>query len=386
MKIEKMKKKCVTYVPVVHDGWGWVQICVRILENLPEEVFLPVLVIPRADRPISPSVRVKEVIPRLLPMRYAGQLIRPSMIYNFKRMLSSVDRAGSIAYFWPAPPRSLIEYAKGLNIVTVREMINTYSGTVKRILDDAYSRLGLSPTHGITTDSMRRERDELSLYDYCFAPSLWVKQSLIEAGIDQSRILRSSYGWSPASFSSIKADKTRTGFRALFVGRISVRKGVPQLLAAWRKSGVDGELLLVGNVEPALERMIASYLDVPGIRLAGFDVKLEKFYKSSDVFVLPSLEEGDPLVTYEAAGCGLPLVATEMGGANIIKDGVNGLVVEAHDVDGLAHAISVLANSPELRMKLGRQAAKDAQNYTTERVGRERARLLHGVLNANLHY
>jgi glycosyltransferase involved in cell wall biosynthesis len=182
------------------------------------------------------------------------------------------------------------------------------------------------------------------------------------------------------------ADRTRTGFRALFVGRISVRKGVPQLLAAWRKSGVDGELLLVGNVEPALERMIASYLDVPGIRLAGFDVKLEKFYKSSDIFVLPSLEEGDPLVTYEAAGCGLPVVATAMGGANIIKDGVNGLVVEPHDVDGLAHAISVLANSPELRMKLGQQAAKDAQNYTTEKIGKERARLLRGVLNASLHY
>jgi glycosyltransferase involved in cell wall biosynthesis len=160
-----------------------------------------------------------------------------------------------------------------------------------------------------------------------------------------------------------------------------VRKGVPQLLAAWKKSGTTGELLLVGSVEPAIKPLLASYLGGRGVRVAGFDFALERFYKSADIFVLPSIEEGDPLVTYEAAGCGLPVVATPMGSANIVKHGVNGLIVQPYDIDGLAQAISRLANSPELRNRLAQQAAKDAQNYTVEKIGKERAAILRHVLD-----
>ena len=62
-----------------------------------------------------------------------------------------------------------------------------------------------------------------------------------------------------------------------------------------------------------------------------------------------------------------------MGGGNIIRDEFNGVVVKPYDVDGLAEAISRLATSPELRKRLGAQAAKDAQNFTYEKVGAERA-------------
>jgi glycosyltransferase involved in cell wall biosynthesis len=161
-----------------------------------------------------------------------------------------------------------------------------------------------------------------------------------------------------------------------------VRKGVPQLLAAWKKSGVRGELVLAGAVEESLKPLLAPYLKDHGVRLAGFVSDVGSLYKSADLFIFPTLEEGDPQVTYEAAGCGLPVITTLMGKANIIRDGVNGLIVAPYDIDGLAQAISQIASSPELRNRLARQAASDAQKFTYDRVGNERARILSDLLAA----
>jgi glycosyltransferase involved in cell wall biosynthesis len=380
MTADVARKRCLTYVTVPHDGVGWVQICVSILENFPTDVLSPTIVLPRAFRAISPSVDVKQAIPYPIPYRYALPIVRPAVNFWFKRTVAAAEPNSTIAYFWPGPPPSLVRYARERGFLTVREMINTCTGTAKAILDEAYARLGLQPDHRITDETVKREREELDLYDYIFSPNSRVENSLIETGISQTKILRSSYGWTPSSFASSVGDKSRKGFRALFIGSIGVRKGVPQLLAAWKKSGVVGELLLVGGVEPALKPLLVPYLEGHGVRLAGFDFELGRFYKSADIFVFPSLEEGDPLVTYEAAGCGLPVVTTPMGSANIIKHGINGLVVDPYDIDGLAQAISSLANSPELRSRLALRAAKDAENFTTEKVGNERARILSSLL------
>ena len=103
-------------------------------------------------------------------------------------------------------------------------------------------------------------------------------------------------------------------------------------------------------------------------------------YKSADILVFPTLEEGDPQVTYEAAGCGLPVVTTPMGRANIINHGNNGLVVAPYDVDGLAAAIARLAGDQTMRTQMAEQAAADALNFTYQKIGNNRARILSDVL------
>jgi glycosyltransferase involved in cell wall biosynthesis len=117
-----------------------------------------------------------------------------------------------------------------------------------------------------------------------------------------------------------------------------------------------------------------------GIKIVGFVSDVGQLYKSADVLVFPTLEEGGPQVIYEAAGCGLPSITTSMGAGRLIKDGINGIIVKPYDIDGLANAIARLANSPELRKRLGEQAEKDVQAYTYERLGNERARILRDLL------
>jgi glycosyltransferase involved in cell wall biosynthesis len=304
--------------------------------------------------------------------------------YRFKRALDNADPRKTIVDFWPAPPTSLIRYAQQRGFITVREMINTYSGTAKAILDEAYERSGLGRKHNYITDEMvESECEELKLYDFVLSASPRIESSLLEAGVDSTKLLHSTFGWAPAELVDIgKKRENSPGFRLLFIGGDSVRKGVPQLLEAWAKSGVAGELLIVGNISPVLKPLVAPYLQRPDVRLEGFLLDLGHFYRSADTLVIPSLEEGDPQVTYQAAGYGLPLIATPMGGGNILRDGINGLMVQPYDVDGLAAAITRLANSPELRKRLGARAAIDARSYTYERVGLERARILRGLLDA----
>jgi glycosyltransferase involved in cell wall biosynthesis len=213
------------------------------------------------------------------------------------------------------------------------------------------------------------------------SPNARVEESLVAMGINHQKILRSTYGWSPAKFNFNQEPPRKTTFRLLFIGNDAIRKGAPQLLAAWKKSQVVGELLIVGGIDAPLRPILAPYLESDSVRLVGYRRDLAELYRSADAFVIPSLEEGDPLVTYQAASFGLPIIATPMGSANIVKHGINGLLVSPHDVDGLANAIACLASSPDLQARMGSQAAKDAQGYTFEKIGKHRARMLRDVLS-----
>jgi len=101
-------------------------------------------------------------------------------------------------------------------------------------------------------------------------------------------------------------------------------------------------------------------------------VELRNVYAASDVLVLPSIatrtfREPWGLVINEAMNRGLPVIVSDAVGAaagGLVRDGVNGLVVEAGDSDALAHAIVRLAEDPQLRDRLGSQGAQDVRNYS----------------------
>jgi glycosyltransferase involved in cell wall biosynthesis len=160
--------------------------------------------------------------------------------------------------------------------------------------------------------------------------------------------------WSaPADHPTRPADAE---FVALSVGRAARYKGIPELEAAWRLSGLGppAEVLSLVGDPPA------------------DPVTLRNFYAGSDVLVMSAIPTRDflepwGLVANEAMHQRLPVIATTAVGAaagGLVRHERNGLIVPAGDVAALAGALRTLREDPALRARLGSAAAQDAAAHT----------------------
>jgi glycosyltransferase involved in cell wall biosynthesis len=148
-------------------------------------------------------------------------------------------------------------------------------------------------------------------------------------------------------------------FRACYVGRVEVAKGVGYLLQAWKRLGlVRAELLLVGEVKLEMDSLLKSCAGA-NVRLVGVlpPKEVSERYRESSVFVFPSANEGLGMVLLEAMASGLPVISTEKTGApDFVSEGKEGFVVPARNVDALADRILWCYQHPEETMAMGRAA------------------------------
>ena len=131
-------------------------------------------------------------------------------------------------------------------------------------------------------------------------------------------------------------------------------------------------MLVGGTPETLISERCAAYFDRPDIHWLSWSNDVGDYYRSADVFAIPSLEEGGPLVTYEAMGCGLPAVASPMGGGAIGQDGEGVIILDPYDVQAWADTFRRLAADEDYRRELGEKARVAAQRFTWEKVGLKR--------------
>ena len=150
----------------------------------------------------------------------------------------------------------------------------------------------------------------------------------------------------------------------LYVGRLVPVKGVDVLLRAWarlvgRETGRALVLVLVGDgpEREVLGRLSRELGIASSVRFVGFSAQVGNWLNCADLFVLSSHSEGLSNALLEAMACGLPAVATAVGGApEVIEDGVNGLLVPADDDAALADALLRLVRDPGGAWQLGEAA------------------------------
>ena len=306
---------------------------------------------------------------RLLPFKYTR-----SKAYgiNEAMFLKEAERVRSeaniIAYLWPDPSIKMVRALKDLGIPVIREMINCHRQIGRSIVDEEYRRLGLIPAHAISQESVELESKSLRYCDYIFCSNAMAERSIIEDGVPSSKIRSVSFGWEPGRFEGdSRGLPPIEATTYIFAGTICVRKGAHLLLQYWAKSGIRGRLILVGRIEPGIERLCAKYLNRDDVTVIGYRRDLGPLYRSADAFVFPSLEEGGPQVTYEACGNGLPVITSPMGAARI-ADASNGYVIDPFDEAGWIEAMRTLAADGDLRKRLGAAARHKAQEYTWEKV------------------
>ena len=283
-------------------------------------------------------------------------------------------------YFWSADvPLSFYEkvHARGHRIIM--EAVNTTQVYRKQILDAEYLRLGLPPTHGATAVSIAVENAKFQLASFIYSCSPEVRKSLAVAGVPDEKLLHTSYGLRQSDILSpedIDARKQHTRFTAIFVGSIGVRKGVHLLVDYWCKSEIKGKLKLVGHIDEEIKPILAPFLQRDDIEHVPFVNDLTDVYKEADVFMLPTLEEGSPLVTYLALGAGLPSIVSPMGSGGLITHGQEGLVIEPHDEAGWIQALQQMGTDAKLREDCADKAYEKAPSYLWSEVGRKRAEAL----------
>lgn len=372
-------KRLHASLSIHYTGIGFTSAAVTLARYMPEP-FEPVLYIPQVHGPLPADVQAVRPLPQWVPGKIAWQ---PSVVAWAKRrneanLLRAVRREGrkAVVWLWPGATTELQRELKAAGATVIREMINTHQGTARRILDAEYKRLGMVPTHGITDRVQHREEEVLSLSDFVVSPSECVDESLMEWGISEDRIIRSTFGWSPQDFAGdSKAEIRGEGVKALFVGSVGIRKGIHLALAAWDRAHVNGTFAVVGGVEPEAEPLIAPYRDRLDIQFVAFTRDLASLYRAADFMFFPSLEEGAPLVCYQAGGCGLPIIAGPMGQGRLVEHGVTGFIADPHDTEALASHIRSLADDAALRKEMGWRIRERSLKLDFPSAAAERARL-----------
>ena len=113
-----------------------------------------------------------------------------------------------------------------------------------------------------------------------------------------------------------------------------------------------------------LQEKVRAYGLWEKVRFAGYQKSPERWFQGADILVVPSLEEGFGRAAAEGGACGLPVIASRVGGlSEVVSDGETGLLVEPNDPDGLALAIDKLAVDTSLSKAMG-QAARERVRRT----------------------
>ncbi|MES2500260.1 MAG: glycosyltransferase family 4 protein, partial [Pseudomonadota bacterium] len=309
-------------------------------------------------------------------------LPNPTLLKASEAIYCRTLKKNDIAYLWPGVSLATYQVLKDRGCTIIYEGVNTHEAHSKVILDKAYTQLNLTITHDVCAEKVVVESAKLALADFIYSCSPIMTQSMLNNGVPQQKILQTSYGLGSQAildgvYSTVPLpDKVPT---FIFVGSISVRKGVHLLLDYWVKAKLDAKLQVVGKIEPALKSLVENYLEQDNIEHIPYTSDLASIYKNADVFVLPSLEEGSPLVTYMAFGAGVPLLVSPMAAGGVVADDQEGIVIDPYDEEAWIVQLQRLSKDATLRSRLAQKSKLKAPHYLWDAVAKRR---LHALTNA----
>lgn len=165
--------------------------------------------------------------------------------------------------------------------------------------------------------------------------------------------------------------------RVIAVGRLDYQKGFDRLIEAWQLIQQSGrfddwrlDIFGQGEWQEWLQQMIQEKGLTETAHINRPTKEIGKEYAQSALLVMSSHYEGFPMVMIEAMACGLPVVAFDFlcGPKDIIRPGINGLLVKNGDIEGLAQAMMQLIEDEAYRMQLSQQARKVTDTYSEETV------------------
>ena len=213
-------------------------------------------------------------------------------------------------------------------------------------------------------------------FDLVIAPSQNLAKQIANEGV----LSKVQYITNPVVFgdsSGVAPAERTTGFTILYAGRLGPEKNIGYLIkgfAALLKNVPDAVLWIAGRGPegPALEGLCSQLGLSDKVKFLGFldHPTLARYYAACDVFVLPSIQEAQPLVAMEAMWFGRPVIVTRaiVAAEEMVDQGVNGYIVDPDSVDDLTGRLQVLAAEPATRAAQGGASRRRASAYQPELV------------------
>ena len=221
------------------------------------------------------------------------------------------------------------------------------------IMNEEYARWGLR-IQACDPRMVDREEAEYAQADAIFVPSEFARRSFIEMGVPAAKVKTIPYGVRLERFRPTK-ERSKESFDILFAGTVSIRKGIPYLLEAFRKlRHPHKRLRLAGPVEPEIGTLLARQ-SLDGVEVLGRmpQARLADYMSLSHVLVLPSIEDGFGLVMAQAMACGAVVISSDnTGGPDLYTHGVEGFVVPIRQPDAIAERLQQLADDTDLRERM----------------------------------
>lgn len=332
-------------------------------------------------RPFQHPVRVRTTLSRgklRIPYRLLGTL-RACALHDWivARKLPKLAGKIDIIHAWPLAALNTIKVAKKLGIPVALERCNAHTRFAYEVVQKECERLGVplpkDHEHAYNAKVLRREEVEYNLADAILCPSDFVVKTFVDQGFSKKKLVRFIYGVDETKF---YPDLNRQvpesgGLTMIFVGVCAVRKGLHYALEAWLKSPAskDGTFLIAGEFLPDYRKKLAPMLAHQSVKVLGHRNDVPELMRQSDMFVLPSIEEGFGLVCTEAmaSGC-VPLVSDAC--TDLCRHMENAMVHLVGNVDNLCQHITTLFDDRELIIKLRDSCLANIPSLTWEAAGR----------------
>jgi len=177
------------------------------------------------------------------------------------------------------------------------------------------------------------------------------------------------------------------GFVITHISNFRPVKRIQDLVQAMRiVADEDPTALLVligdGPERPRIESLVEELDLRPNVVLTGFRDDVERLLKGSDVLALSSETESAPLTILEGMSCGIPVIATNVGGIpELVEDGVSGYLVPFKSPEAIADRILRINSDPDLKSRLGETARRIVlERYGVEKVLSQYIEVYEGML------
>jgi glycosyltransferase involved in cell wall biosynthesis len=357
------------------SGGGAERVVSRLVRHLDRSRFRPLLIL------IEKKGVFLEDVPPDVPVLDCGRGEgggRWGWVRAFAGILKSERPEILVSFLWYANAFAVIgRYLSGVPFRLILSERSTVLGSREGWLEEAVRRLSIRLLYRSADRIIANSEALRSQFTGHFGFPPQVVRTLYNP-LDIDTIIARSGDRSPAV-------ARRTG-RATVVGmgRFTREKGFDVLIRAMSLVRAPAMLLLLGEgKEEANLRTLAEATGISEqVTFLGFRKNPYPILREATVFVLPSRYEGFPNGLAEAMALGIPCIATRCrtGPDELIRDGVDGVLVPVEDPEAMAAAIERLLGDSGLRERLGAAAGAAARRYDAPGIVRQYETLIEGVL------